>query len=158
MFLEFQTFCWKIGVPPEGSDEEIENDPKAIIQHVLKFVHPGITADDYKILKNFESKPGHTRHSTKILVNNYDVKSRIFQGCKNFRELDPENYLKKVFIKNDDPPMTRRENDRLFKKMKELREAEDRDHPDNKYHIKSGKLFKNGDNCIDQFDLSNQIF
>ena len=42
--------------------------------------------------------------------------------------------------------------------MKELREGEDNDNPVNKYHLKGGKLMKNGDECIDTFNLNNQLF
>ena len=73
-------------------------------------------------------------------------------------ELREGNYLKKIFLKNDDPPLTRRENERLGKKMTELRKAEDGTNPANRYHIKEGKLFKNGDECIDSFNINNQLF
>ena len=64
-----------------------------------------------------------------------------------------------MFIKNDDPPLSRQENDRLYQKMKVLREEEeDPRNPINKYHIKAGKLFKNGDSCLDEFNINNQLF
>ena len=72
--------------------------------------------------------------------------------------MSANNYMKKIFIKNDDPPLTRQENERLQGKMKELREMEDRENPVNRYHIKRGKLYKNGEDCIDEFKLSNQLF
>ena len=54
--------------------------------------------------------------------------------------------------------MTRKENDRLFQKMKCLRNSEDQANPVNKYHIKSGKLYKNNDEIIDEFNLAHQLF
>ena len=43
--------------------------------------------------------------------------------------------------------------------MKGLKEKEeDPRNPVNKYNIKSGKLFKNGDNCLDEFNINNQLF
>ena len=66
--------------------------------------------------------------------------------------------MRKVFIKNDDPPLTQKENQRLNTKVKELREAEDADDPDNRYMIKSGKLMKNGNEIVDEFNLNNQLF
>ena len=84
-------------------------------------------------------------------------KSNIFKGCAKFKTLNQENYLRKVFLKNDDPPLTRKENERLGAKMKQMREDEDPDHPQNKYYIKKGKLYKN-DEEIDEFNLNNQLF
>ena len=75
-----------------------------------------------------------------------------------FKPLQADNYLKRIFIKNDDPPLTRKQNGRLRNKMKELRENEDRENPENRYHIKKGKLYRNDEECIDEFNLSNQLF
>ena len=125
---------------------------------VLSFVHPEISQDDYKILKNFEAREGYVRHSAKIRVENISTKTNIFKGCTKFKTLHEENYMKKIFLKNDDPPLTRKENERLGKKMKELREAEDAANPVNRYHIKEGKLFKNGEEVVDSFNINNQLF
>ena len=65
--------------------------------------------------------------------------------------------MKRIWLKNEDTPMQKKENDRLYNKMRELRNAEDPDNPVNMYKIKSGKLFKN-DEVIDNFNLENQIF
>ena len=110
-------------------------------------------------MKNFDARVGNTRHSAKISVESGVTRSQIFRGCSKFKNLPPDNYLKKVFLKNDDPPLTRRENDRLYKEMKRLRDLEDRDNPVNKYILRNGRgLFKNGDECIDEFNLCNQLF
>ena len=60
-------------------------------------------------------------------------------------------------MKNDDPPLTRKENERLHSKMKQLRELEDPEVPQNKYFIKERKLYKN-EEAIDEFNLNNQLF
>ena len=60
--------------------------------------------DNYNILKNFETKAGFTRHSIKISVSGPDIKRKIFEGCKKFKNLDGDCFMKKIFIKNDDPP------------------------------------------------------
>ena len=143
----------------DDGGEGIINDHIVIIHHVLNFVYPGIQTTDYKIQKNFDPREGFTRHSAKISVNDVTTKKKIFDGCKKFKGLDREDYLKRVFIKNDDPPLSRQENDRLYQKMKVLREEEeDPRNPINKYHIKAGKLFKNGDSCLDEFNINNQLF
>ena len=67
-----------------------------------------------------------------------------------------ENVFKKVFIKNDDSPLTRKENDRLHTKMKGLRTQEGPDEPVNVYKIKSNKLDKN-EEVIDEFNLNNSF-
>ena len=94
----------------------------------------------------------------KISVESVGTKSTLFKSCSKFKDLPADHYLKKVFLNNDDPPTTRREKDRLYKKMKELRELEDRNNPVNTYQIKEGKLLKNGVDCIDEFNLCNQLF
>ena len=74
--------------------------------------------------------------------------------------MDRNNYLRKIWIKNDDPPLTRKENERLQNKVKELRETETvvpGEEPANRYYIKKGKLFQN-DDIIDEFNLNNQLF
>ena len=143
---------------PVNDEEESTNDYQKIIHHILSFVNPDIRKEDYKILVNFEAREKFSRHSAKIRVENMTTKTNLFKGCKNFKEVGRTSYLKKIFIKNDDPPLTRKENERLGKKMKELREVEDADNPVNRYHIKGGKLFKNGDECVDTFNLNNQLF
>ena len=66
------------GIPNkmEIEDAEVE-DNKVILNHILKFVNPDITADDYKILKNFDPREGHDRHSAKIRCVNQEVKGKI---------------------------------------------------------------------------------
>ena len=69
------------------------------------------------------------------------MKSNSFKDCAKFKDLDGENYLRKIFL-NDDPPLTRKEHERLSIKMKGLREQEqvDPDEPQNRYYIKKGTL------------------
>ena len=79
-------------------------------------------------------------------------------GCSKFKHLPAESPLKKVFLKNEDTPLQKKENDCLFKKMRDLRGAEeDPVNPANVYKIRSGKLFKN-EEVIDTFNLENQLF
>ena len=82
---------------------------------------------------------------------------KIFKGCAKFKDLPAASCIKKIWLKNEDTPMQKKENDRLYSKMRELRNAEDPDNPVNTYKIKSGKLLKN-DEVIDNFNLENQIF
>ena len=145
-------------VAENDGEDEVVDDHERIIHHILNFVHPGINKESYNIIKNFEPKVGHTRHSAKISVEDKAIRTNIFKGCKNFKDVDATHYMKKVFIKNDDPPLTRKEKERLYAKMKELRQLEDINNPVNKYHIKENKLFKNGHEEIDEFNINNQLF
>ena len=63
--------------------------------------------------------------------------------------------MRKVFVRNDHPPLTRKENDRLRTKMWQLRNDDD----DNiyTYKISRGVLYKDATE-IDRFNLSNQLF
>ena len=137
----------------DTTDDHVE-----IIHHILKFVNPGMTKQEYKILVNLNAKENYSRHSAKSRIEDTDTKSKIFKGCMKFKPLHADNYLKRIFIKNDDPPLTRKCNVRLRNKMKELRENEGRENPENQYHIKKGKLYRNDEECIDEFNLSNQLF
>ena len=134
------------------------NDAGVIVNHILKFVNPEIQPNDYKILKNFEPREGNDRHSAKISCSSPNIKKKIFEGCRKFKDLPPVSPLKKVFLKNEDTPLQKKENDRLFKKMRDLRAAEeDPDNPTNMYRIRSGKLYKN-EEVVDTFNLENQLF
>ena len=75
-----------------------------------------VQTDDYSynILRNFDPREGgFTRHAAKLNIIDTETKSKIFKGFIKFRELDMNDPLKKVFMKNDDPPLTTKENDRL---------------------------------------------
>lgn len=128
-----------------------------VLHHVLNFVYPGIEVESYKVLKHFDPREGQERHSTKIVVHESELRSNIFKGCIKFKDLNSTHYLKKVFIKSDEPPLTQKENRRLSTKMKELRDEEDADNPVNRYYIKYRKLYKNND-VFDEFDINNQLF
>ena len=134
------------------------NDANEIIQHVLSFVSPGIQQNEYQVLKSFEPREGHDRHSAKIMCTDRSVKGKIFKGCIKFKDLPAGSPIKKVFLKNEDTPLQKKENDRLYQKMRDLRAAEeDPDNPVSVYKLKSGKLYKN-DDIIDSFNLENQLF
>ena len=133
-------------------------DPKVIIKHVLTFVNPQIQPEDYKILKSFEPREGHDRHSAKICCTENNIKKKTFEGCRKFKDIPDGSPMKKIFLKNEDTPLQKKENDRLYKQLRELRDAEeDPDNPVNVYKLRSGKLYKN-DEVIDTFNLENQLF
>ena len=138
----------------DGEDTE---DPKKILDTVMKFVCPTLGDEGYEVLVNFEPKEGYSSHSAKIRTKDSDTKAKIFTGTAKLKALGENHAFKKVYLKYDNPPLTRKENDRLHQRMRTLRAEENADNPVNKYYIKSGKLYKNG-TCIDEFNLSHQLF
>ena len=70
------------------------------------------------------------------------------------KSLDENNPLKKVFINNDEPPLTHKENVRLRSKAYNLRLQEGEG---SNIVLLKGVPSKNGAE-IDRFDLSNQLF
>ena len=145
---------------PNQNETDITDDHVEIIHHIMNFVNPGITKDQYKILKNFDAKENYSRHSAKIRVVDMNIKSATFKGCTKFKGLADSDYMKKIFLKNDDPPITRKENERLQGVVKTLREAEDPINPENRYRIKKGRIIKNDDETqiLDEFNIVNQLF
>ena len=96
------------GIPNKMDINGIEiTDCTAIIKHILTYV---------RILKIFESREGMSRHSAKIIVNENSVKRNIFEGCKKLKDFPDGNPMKKVFLKNEETPLQRKENDRLYQK------------------------------------------
>ena len=65
------------------------------------------------------------------------TKSKLFKGCRNFKGLEEKHLLKKVYLKYDNPPLTRKEYDRLHQKMRDLRANEHGHNPENIDKIKS---------------------
>ena len=108
------------GIPNEitKDDDTLTSDHKEIINYILTFVKPDIEEENYKILKNFEPRDGNDRHSAKIVVLKDGLKKKIFMGCKKFKDLPVDSPIKKVFLKNKDIPMQRKENDRLYAKLR----------------------------------------
>ena len=128
------------GIPNEITTEEtIERNYVQILKSVLNITDPGIETTAYHIIKNFEPRENATTHSIKIHVDDLSTKTRILKGCKKFKEIPADHPLKKVYLKNDDPPLTRKENERLYRKVRELRSKEDPQNPEDRYIIQKGE-------------------
>ena len=133
-------------------------DSKVIIQYALKVALPNIESDMYRVLKDFEPREGHTRHSTKLELKENETKKKLMEGaCKLKSTPGEDNPLRRIYIKNDQPPLSKRENDRLFTKMLSLKDAETDENEKKAYKISFGKLYKN-DTLMDEFNLNNQLF
>ena len=74
-------------VPDDNTAEDVVDSPEEIIHHILTFLHPAITNDCYKIVKNFDAREGYTRHSAKITVAAQETKAKIFKSCSKFKDL-----------------------------------------------------------------------
>ena len=66
-------------IPNGDNDGDTTDDHVEIIHHILNFVNPGITKQEYKILVNFDAKENYSRHSAKIRIEDTDTKSKIFK-------------------------------------------------------------------------------
>ena len=146
------------GVPDElllPNEALIERDD-AIIHRIVTFVKPTIKDDDYEIVKSFPAREGFTRHSCLLEFKSFDKKKDLLKDCKNLKDLPEDHVLKKVYIKNEQTPLTRKENSRLYQEFKKLQEAH-QINADNRVRLEKGKLYLNN-TVVDEFNLANQIF
>ena len=140
------------GIPTElNVADEVINNPESIIKHVLEFVAQPINCDDYKI---FKPREGNTRHSAKLVFTSNEVKRHILLGSKKLNLLERYDVRRKIFIKNETTPLVRKENDRLYKKLKELKN--ENPNAEHRYKITKGKLMKD-DHIIGEFNIANSI-
>ena len=132
------------------------NDQNDIISHILSFVDPNIDQTKYKVIRKIRPKEGYTRHSCLLEFHEFAVKDSLLKKCKMLKDLDEGDSLKKVYIKNESTPLTRKENSRLYGEFQKLLEAHRGDR-NNRVRLDKGKLTLN-DNIVDEFNLANQIF
>ena len=73
----------------------------------------------------------------------------------NLGNLENDHQYKKVYIKNESSPLAKKEDDRLFTRLRKLK-TED---PENErlYKIRKRKLLK-GNEIIDEFDVTKSLF
>ena len=77
-------------------------------------------------------------------------------NSKKLNGLPDDDVRKKVFIKSEQTPLTRKENSRIYGEFKKLQETHKED--DTKIvKLEKGKLYLNGD-VVDEFSLTNQLF
>ena len=150
------------GIPNEVNlnDEDTANmtsDNNRIINNIVSFLLPDISSDDYKINIAFEPKTGFERHSAIISFTDNSKKAELLTKTKELKtRTDPQSWLRKVYMRSEQPPLTSKENSRLFAEMKKLREQYEGDETAN-IKLEKGKLTFNG-TVVDEFNLTNQIF
>ena len=101
---------------------------------------PTISNDDYVILKSFDAKEGYDRHSAKIELKSLTIKITIMTDKVNLRNLNEDNVMRKIFVKNESSPFTQKENNRLYTKMRKLKDDNLISDGNNEYIIIKGKL------------------
>ena len=136
-------------------DRGMLEESKEIIQFIFSNLQPNITPDKYVILKDFDTKVGYTRHSMLIKFKELTTKKDLMGKCKELKNKEDGDPMKYVYINHDQPPLTKKENDRLRKKFRDLRDANS--NTGTKVELKAGKVFV-ADEIVDEFSLSNQIF
>ena len=142
------------GIPNEMTiDDHLINDATAIVGNIMDSISTEIKKDDYQIVKSFNPREGYTRHSAKVIFNNNAAKKKVMDNRVNLHNLDENHPYKKVYLKNESSPLTKKENDRLYTKLRKLRV----DKPEIQYSIKKGKLLEDQE-VIDEFNINNSLF
>ena len=137
----------------EGANTE---DNTKIVQHILSYIAPTTAANDYKVIKVFEPRDGLPRHSCLLGFTNTVARKSILDNSKELNKLGEDNVLKKVYVKSEQTPLTRKENSRLYGEFKKLQETH-KDDENMKVVLQKGKLYLN-DEVVDEYSLSNQLF
>ena len=154
---KMQSKVFMSGIPEELSiDEEDPVTGAGIIPRILSFVEPNINDGDYKVVRTFPAKEGFTRHCCLLEFKDRKVKEELLKKSKTLKDLAEEHVLKKVYIKSDQTPLTRKENSRIYNEFKKLLETH-KDDRTKRVRLEKGKLYLN-DDSVDEFNLANQIF
>ena len=125
---KMQSKVFMSGIPEELSiDEEDPVTGAGIIPRILSFVEPNINDGDYKVVRTFPAKEGFTRHCCLLEFKDRKVKEELLKKSKTLKDLAEEHVLKKVYIKSDQTPLTRKENSRIYNEFKKLLETHKED-------------------------------
>ena len=137
----------------EGTNTDSNDE---IVLHILSFIEPTTSVEDYKIIKAFDPRDGLPRHSCLISFKNVDSRKKILDNSKKLNGLPEASALKKVYVKSEQSPLTRKENSRLYGEFKKLQETHKND-ATKTVKLERGKLYLN-DDVVDEFSLTNQLF
>ena len=102
------------------------------------------------------NRDGLPRHSCLLGFKDPDAKKNVLSNSKKLNGLEEGDPMRRVFIKNEQTPLTRKENTRLYNEFKKLVETH-KDDQDMNVKLERGKLFLN-DQQVDEFSLANQLF
>ena len=122
----------------------------------MRHIEQTIAEEDFKVMHSFPiftTSVGERKHSIKLSFQSKEKKDIIMEKKTSLNSLDELHPLRKVYIKNDQPPLTNKENNRLRVKARNIRTT----NPDDTVKIDKGKLYQN-DVVVDEFNLANQLF
>ena len=145
------------GIPESYTiNENVTNDKNKIIEEIISRIDHDMTNENYLVKHIFNPTDGRTKYSAKITFNSTNAKMSILRNAKRLGHSAQDDALRKVFVRSEDPPLTRKENKRLADKLRTLKSSLE---PDSniKYKLLKGKLLEN-ETVIDQFNLFNQLF
>ena len=145
------------GMPAGGvteSDDVVHSTPDEKIQHLLSVMDAdGLDSDNYQVKVLTRNDSTAPTHVYKVSFNDVEQKTFVIEKRSNLARLPNDHPFRRVFIKNEEPMLTRRENERLGRKRRELVEA----HTGKNVRIYRGKLTID-DIEVDRFDLNNQLY
>lgn len=141
-------------VDENGITTTIKDDLNKVL-HVLTLTGPAFSPDKLKKVQRLgKLKSGQDQTQRprllKVKMDSVDSLYPILASTKDFRNR-PE--LKGIYINQDRPPLTRKED----KRLRDALRAKRAEFPNSKIFIKSGKLFVDN-TAVDQHDLRNQLF
>jgi hypothetical protein len=119
---------------------------------IMKEIQVTLNDDDYTLHDIPVSQERETQ-IIKITVKDMDMKKKIMDNKNKVNDLRDEHPWKYVYMKNDEPLMTRKENDRIRYRKRCLK----REYPHDEFKIEKGKLYHGGV-VVDSFNLDNQLF
>lgn len=152
------------GLPCDKFDSDKNKiEDEVYIANVLKICDPEIRIDDFELIKSFdpfEDEHGQKKvtHGAKIRLNSAEKKRKLMNGKSELKKMTHDTFIPKIFIHDDQPYYSRKENDRLRKHKKDIISKNSSAEP----YIKAGKLYskdeKNVYVIVDTFNIENQLF
>ena len=139
----------------QDDDTEV-TDNDVIVQSLFEHLVPGFSKENYKIIKAFKPREGYTRHSSLVSFIDNLQKKEIMDMRMTLKDLPRDNLFSYVYLKHEEPPMTHKENTRLYGEFKKLRDLHQEDET-TIIKLEKGKLYEN-DEIMDEFNLTNQNF
>ena len=137
---------------PIQVDGNTAETPKEKVISVLAKIGVPVEETDFTMY-DIPAPENRDTQFLKFAVKDMNLKKSIMEKKMSLKALPEGHPLKFVFIKNDEPVMTRKENERLRYRMRCIR----REYPNDQVKIEKGKLYHNN-NIVDTFNLDNQIF
>ena len=129
---------------PENNDDDLTET----VQDLVKKTGYSCTTkrDPHRI-----GKKGSRPRPVRVFFSTECDKKAAVSRFRDLKRINADDALKGIFMNYDHPYMTSKENQRLRKRLKELK----LDYPDQDLKISKGNLYLN-DTVVDQFSMGNQ--